>query len=112
MSLPWLVVAVQSREARHITHLKELGEAGGGYSVREYSVCRAARNNNVTTTSPKVIIGRARNYINHLAKCEHNGIATAEQLEQVSLQAQQEKWKVGVIITDSAGHRTLFIKKN
>ncbi|EEY55774.1 uncharacterized protein PITG_09755 [Phytophthora infestans T30-4] len=33
----------------------------------------------------------------------HHGIAIADQLEQVVLQAQQEKWKVGAIITDNVG---------
>ncbi|KAG2781339.1 hypothetical protein PC116_g18402 [Phytophthora cactorum] len=58
-------------EARHFTHLKELGEAGGCYSFQECSFCRAAFNNDITTTSPKVIIGRARNYVNHLAKYKY-----------------------------------------
>ncbi|ETM38908.1 hypothetical protein L914_14887 [Phytophthora nicotianae] len=50
-------------EARRFTRLKNFGEAGGGYTFREWSFCRAAANNNITTTSPKVIIGRARNYV-------------------------------------------------
>ncbi|ETN03329.1 hypothetical protein PPTG_23820 [Phytophthora nicotianae INRA-310] len=59
------------QEARHFKVLKELGKAPGGYSHRECRFCRAAYDNDTTTTPPQVIIGRARNYKSHLAKCTY-----------------------------------------
>ncbi|GMG15955.1 unnamed protein product [Phytophthora fragariaefolia] len=45
--------------------------AGGGYSYCECKFCRAAYENDVTSTPPRRLIGRARNYASHLAKCKH-----------------------------------------
>ncbi|ETO80033.1 hypothetical protein F444_05368 [Phytophthora nicotianae P1976] len=59
------------QEARHFKVLKELGKAPGGYSHRECRFCRAAYDNDTTTTPPQIIIGRARNYKSHLAKCTY-----------------------------------------
>ncbi|GMF59504.1 unnamed protein product [Phytophthora fragariaefolia] len=60
-----------SEEAEHFKLLKELGSAPGGYSYRECKFCRAAYDSDVTPTTPKVVIGRRRNYVSHLARCTH-----------------------------------------
>ncbi|KAF4148473.1 hypothetical protein GN958_ATG02314 [Phytophthora infestans] len=61
----------ERQESKHFKRLPELGTAKGGYSYRECKFCRAAFQNEVTTTPPKPIIGRVRNYQSHLAKCTY-----------------------------------------
>ncbi|GMF55136.1 unnamed protein product [Phytophthora fragariaefolia] len=58
--------------ATHFKQLTSMGKAGSGYSYCHWKFGRAAYENDVTSTPPGTLIGRARNYVSHVAKCKHS----------------------------------------
>eukprot|EP00644_Phytophthora_capsici_P009096 jgi/Phyca11/101834/e_gw1.6.915.1 len=94
----------ERQESKHFKRLPELGTAKGGYSYRECKFCRAAFQNEVTTTPPKPIIGRVRNYQSHLAKCTYYKAAQlrVEPLASLAVEATPDVVQ-REILTSSAG---------